>query len=691
MLTKENGFTLPFHWKFPDAGKYTFTFISLLIVLLAVYSNSFQGDWHFDDFANIVENPNIQIKSLSWSEIYHSFSGIYQDRLLRPFSYLSFALNYYCGGMNVFGFHVVNFIIHYLAAVFLFLFIHNTLKLPLLREKYSLIAYPVALLATFFWALHPVHVTSITYIVQRMSSMAGLFYIMSMYFYLKARTTVKTGSSICFFSACAAAGLAAMLTKENAAMLPVSILLFDLFLIQGTTKDNLIRFGKFLILPLLLIVILGLVYTGGFSNILNGYAGRDFTVTQRLLTEPRVILFYLSLLFYPIGSRLTFLYDIEVSRSLFQPWTTLPALFLILIIIGLAFYIARKRPLVAFCIIFYFINHLIEGSLIPLELIYEHRNYVPSMLLFVPVAEFVIFAIHYFSYKKMIQFVVTFSVIIIIFGLGDITYRRNAIVSSEFLLWLDNTEKSPALSRPYANLGIYYLERGLKEKGVPILQKGLSLNNFGNSSARAMQYHNAGIFLFQEGNYDLALSYFEEAHKTLSDYIPVSIYMAKIRLLKSEISEAQHLIDPFIQKHPHHSELNEIYCLILLKKNNLKNAELRAKNFLKNNISSTFPIPVLAESARVRGNYRVSILYWQLYRNSFPIDPYVNLALIDLYSELNHEKELDEELAKLFCLKKTLSLNSYINELSRNQNLLVYVPNAKKIQRIVNTRNIINQ
>jgi len=691
MLTKENGFTLPFHWKFPDAGKYAFTFISLLIVLLAVYSNSFQGDWHFDDFANIVENPNIQIKSLSWSEIYHSFSGIYQDRLLRPFSYLSFALNYYCGGMNVFGFHVVNFIIHYLAAVFLFLFIHNTLKLPLLREKYSLIAYPVALLATFFWALHPVHVTSITYIVQRMSSMAGLFYIMSMYFYLKARTTVKTGSSICFFSACAAAGLAAMLTKENAAMLPVSILLFDLFLIQGTTKDNLIRFGKFLILPLLLIVILGLVYTGGFSNILNGYAGRDFTVTQRLLTEPRVILFYLSLLFYPIGSRLTFLYDIEVSRSLFQPWTTLPALFLILIIIGLAFYIARKRPLVAFCIIFYFINHLIEGSLIPLELIYEHRNYVPSMLLFVPVAEFVIFAIHYFSYKKMIQFVVTFSVIIIIFGLGDITYRRNAIVSSEFLLWLDNTEKSPALSRPYANLGIYYLERGLKEKGVPILQKGLSLNNFGNSSARAMQYHNAGIFLFQEGNYDLALSYFEEAHKTLSDYIPVSIYMAKIRLLKSEISEAQHLIDPFIQKHPHHSELNEIYCLILLKKNNLKNAELRAKNFLKNNISSTFPIPVLAESARVRGNYRVSILYWQLYRNSFPIDPYVNLALIDLYSELNHEKELDEELAKLFCLKKTLSLNSYINELSRNQNLLVYVPNAKKIQRIVNTRNIINQ
>ena len=111
--------------------------------------------------------------------------GIDHDRILRPLSYLSFALNYKLGGMDVFGFHVVNFIIHYFSAVFLFLFIYNTLKLPRLKDQYENIAYPVALLATFFWALNPVWVTSVTYIVQRMASMAGLFYIMSMYFYLK--------------------------------------------------------------------------------------------------------------------------------------------------------------------------------------------------------------------------------------------------------------------------------------------------------------------------------------------------------------------------------------------------------------------------------------------------------------------------------------------------------------------------
>ncbi|OQB56472.1 MAG: Tetratricopeptide repeat protein [Deltaproteobacteria bacterium ADurb.Bin151] len=686
MLTKENGFTLPLRCKFPDAGKYAFTILSLFIALIIIYSNSFQGDWHFDDFANIVLNPHIQITSLSFSEIKQSFTGIYQDRLLRPFSYLSFALNYYCGGMNVFGFHVVNFIIHYLAAVFLFLFIHNTLKLPILREKYSLIEYPVALLASLLWALNPVHVTSITYIVQRMSSMAGLFYIMSMYFYLKARTSEMTGFSIFFFVACTAAGIAAMLTKENAAMLPVSIFLFDLFLIQGVTKDNLIKSGKILILPLLMIAILGLVYTGGFSNILDGYAGRDFTLTQRLFTEPRVILFYLSLLFYPIGSRLSFLYDIEISRSLLQPWTTLPAILIIFIIICFSFYIAKKRPLVSFCIIFFFINHFIEGSFIPLELIYEHRNYIPSMLLFVPISEFIIFAIDYFSYKKMVQLIVALGVMIIIFGLGDITHRRNEIVSNEFLLWMDNIKKYPLLSRPHTNIGLFYLEREQKEKGLYHFQKAIELNHFSNAYVRDIQVQNLGVYYFHQGNYDLSQHYLEKAAQNIKPDLTNRLFVARIKLLKYEYSQAYDLIEPLLIKYPDDHILNETFCLILLKENKIKEAEIYAKKFLKRNISCTFPLKILAEVEKKKGNIRSAILYWKLYRNSFPIDPYVNLALIELYYDLNMAGELDEELAKLFCLKKTMILNIYINELSRNPNLLVYVPDVYKIRKIVNAR-----
>ena len=165
MLTKENGFTLPVNINFPESKKYFFTFIALLAAIFIIYSNSFYGEWHFDDFGNIVNNPYIQMKSFSWSEIKHCIT-VNQKKLWRPLPILSFALNHKLGGLDVFGFHVVNFIIHYFSSIFLFLFIYNTLKLPRLKDQYENIAYPMALLATFFWALNPVMVTSVTYIVQ---------------------------------------------------------------------------------------------------------------------------------------------------------------------------------------------------------------------------------------------------------------------------------------------------------------------------------------------------------------------------------------------------------------------------------------------------------------------------------------------------------------------------------------------
>jgi protein O-mannosyl-transferase len=691
MLTKENGFALPVLWKFPEANKYAFIFISLLITLIAVYSNGFQGEWHFDDFYNIVQNPNIQMKSLSVDNIKHSIYGMSLERTSRPLSYFSFALNYYFGGLNVFGYHIVNFFIHYLAAVFLFLFIYNTLKLPLIKERYTNIAYPVALLATFLWALHPIQVTSVTYIVQRMASMTALFYIMSMYLYLKGRTAEKLSLSIIFFIFCFLAGLASVLSKENAVMLPVSILLFDLFLIQGVSKDSVKKSIKIIIVPFIIILFFGLFYTGGFSNALGGYGGRDFTMVQRVLTEPRVILFYLSLLVYPIFSRLTLLYDIDVSRTLLQPWTTIPAILLIILIISGAFYMARKRPLLSFCIIFYFLNHLIEGSIFPLELIFEHRNYLPSMLLFVPIAGFMIYAIDYFSYKKTVQLIVAAGVVLIIAGEGDITYQRNTVVSSEFLLWTDNIEKYPLLSRPYTNLGLFYVEHNQKDKGLYNFEKAMALDNFANSAVRAMQEHNLGIYYFFEGKFDLALSYFTRAYKTIPYYLPTTFYTAKTYLLKNEYSEAHRIIEPLIKKHPGNPELNEIFCLILLKENKLKDAEMYAKKFLKNNLSSTFPLPVLAEIAHEKGNFQSAVILWKLYQNSSPADAYANLALIELYAKTDNQVMMRNELSKLFCFKKTLPLTSYLEYISRNKNLLAYVPDTNKITAIIRVQNICNE
>jgi len=689
MLTKENGFVLPGRRKFPDARKYFFTFSALLIALLIVYSNSFHGDWLFDDFFNIVENPNVQMKSFSPEEVKRSFFALSTEKPTRPLAYFSFALNYYFGGLDVFGYHVVNFIIHYLTAIFLFLFIYQTLKLPLIKDDYESIAYPVALLATFFWALHPIHVTSVTYIVQRMASMAGMFYIMSMYFYLKARTTENAGRSVCFFAACAAVGLAAVFSKENAVMLPACLLLYDLFLIQGASPKALKKYSKVALLSFAVILILAYIHVD-FSKLFQQYDLRNFTPLERMLSQPRVFIFYLSLLFYPINSRLTLLHDMEVSRTLGEPWTTLPAIILVFFIVAFALFFCRKRPLVSFCIIFYFLNHLIEGSFLNLELIYEHRNYLPSMLLFVPVAQFVIFVIDYFSYKRALQFVMAAGILIIVFGLGETSYRRNAIVADEFLFWSDNIEKYPNLSRPYTNLGNAYMARNQEDEGIKYYKKAIKLDNFANTHVRALQYHNLGIYYYRKGKLDDAYGYFISTHRVIPLYLPNISYLAKIHLIKKETALARKLVEPLLNKYPENSSLNEIFCLILFQEKKFGEAKLQAKKYLERNLSSAWALLVLAETSRQNGNLLSAISLWTTYQQYFPLEAKANLALIELYNETK-DRKLHDEVAKLFCLKKTRSITAYLNEVSLDRDILFYSPDMQKIKTIVLRQDIVGR
>ena len=272
-------------------------------MLLIIYGNSFFGEWHFDDYHNIVDNRNVHLQGLSWQEIRKTFSGISEGSegglSTRPISYLSFGLNYLFGGTEVFGYHVVNFVIHFAAAVFLFLFICRTLRLPLLRDRYGEHAYGIALLATFFWATSPLQVHAVTIVVQRMASLAGLGTVMALYFYVRARTAEEGNARWGFALLCAAASLLAFGSKENAAMLPISILLYDIVLVQGATRENLSRLLKYAWIPLAVILFVAFSFSEFLSGIFQTYQVRPFTLAERLLTAPRILIFYVSLLLYP--------------------------------------------------------------------------------------------------------------------------------------------------------------------------------------------------------------------------------------------------------------------------------------------------------------------------------------------------------------------------------------------------------
>lgn len=583
--------------------RHLFTFILLFIILLLSYSNSFNCSWHFDDYINIIENPNIQIKQFTADNVEKIFLSIMgTGKISRPVSYLSFAFNYYFDGLNVFGYHLVNFLIHYLSSVFVFLLIFNTLKLPLLKERYEKDSYSIALLSTILWAVNPVQVTAVTYIVQRMASMAGLFFIMSMYFYLKFRTSPTPLLKYVHIFLCLVSAVLSIGSKENAAMLPACIYLYDLFLIQGLTTENIKKNIKIAIIPILILFTVVMIYFD-FSYVIGGYEIRPFTMQERLLTQPRVILFYISLLFYPLTSRLTLIHDIEISKSLIEPWTTLASIIAILIMVSVSLIKARKWPLLSYCVLFFFLNHLIEGSFLSLELVFEHRNYIPSMLLFVPLSVGLVKALEYFSNRKIILYTLAMSIILVIIVLSVTVHIQNNIMRDEISLWSDNIKKSPRLHHPHQCLAVALLISGRLPEAFEQLNKALDSYESGNINKKCVTYGALGEYYFIIGDDDNALKYF---NKSVVDY-PVNVRqalsfdrMANILMRRDKLDEAEKMAQQAIALKPHEAGFYQTYSAVLNKKNQPDDAIKQAQIALNLDPESHWPYLFLAEAYRIK-------------------------------------------------------------------------------------------
>ncbi|MBW2560152.1 MAG: tetratricopeptide repeat protein, partial [Deltaproteobacteria bacterium] len=683
MITRDNGFDLNIRWRFPDGRKYAFACIALFVFLIIIYANSFHCAWQFDDRPNIVENRNIFLKTLDWPDIKKTLYGPRGDGISRPLSYLSFALNYYFDGLNVFGYHLVNFIIHYLSSVFLFLFIYNTLGLSTVRDRYGPASYGIALLATFFWATSPVQTTAVTYIVQRMASMAGLLYIMTLYFYLKGRTTDRTWKQVFFLGICAFSAAASFATKENAVMLPLSIWLYDLLLIQGVTREKIIKNVKLLIPIFLIVLALGLLYTD-ISTLLDGYKNRPFTLTDRLLTEPRIVIFYITLLLYPISSRLTLIHDIEISRSLLTPWSTLPAIAGIIILIALAVYVARKRPLISFCTLFFFVNHVVESSFLPLELIYEHRNYIPSLFFFVPVVIIMLHVIDYFSYTKTLQVTMATVFIFLLAAQGHTVFIRNALFEHPVLLWSDNVKKAPLLSRPHNNLGAAYWNLHWYDKAYESYTRALSLNRQTNLSNLGVNLYNLGMYhLHVKGDDEKALALFRSAMKTYPGYWPAYHDAAVCLIRKGALAEAERTLVAGPSSWPDNASFRNTLGVVLLKEGRYDEAIQEARRALSLDPDLSNALCVLGEAFRRKGNRRAAIIYWERYIEKNPNDLEGNLALIDLYSRGGDQDPLSRTIGKLICLKGSKGWHELIEQVRRAPQPPAYMPDQKELIPII--------
>ena len=522
-----------------------FAIVSLFLLILITYSNAFDASWHFDDENNILNNKPLHLTELNLPNIQKTFFANWNgnDKLYRPVTCLSFALNYYFGGTEVHGYHLINLMIHFLSSIFLFLFVYHTLNLPILEAKYGPKSYFIALLSTALWAINPVQTQAVTYVVQRMASMAGLFCIMAMYFYLKGRTSPPKLLSGTHYFFCVVCVILAIGSKENAVILPVVILIYDLFLLQGVTKKNLKKYSFFLLFAVIICVTLALLIAGPSilnpESLISGYQNRGFTLWERLLTEPRVILFYISLILYPMPDRLCLEHGMTLSTSLTTPISTVMSIVAVLLILCTAAAGSRKWPFISFCIIFFFLNHLIEASVFPLELIFEHRNYLPSMLFFVPLSILLSNGIQYFSKKRSLQTILIIFVILVLMGWGHSTYARNMIWKNEGTLSFDCVEKYPDLARPHHNLARFYAQKKRYQDAIDEYRTSLSKENINNLAGKNWTYYNLGSIYQELGKDEKAMHYYEQAQKYQPSFAPTHIRKGQIFLKKGHYEKAE--------------------------------------------------------------------------------------------------------------------------------------------------------
>lgn len=660
--------------------------ICLGTIILLCYGNSFDASWHHDDYNNIVKNVKVHMNQWTWVQIKQSLTAGFNNQIVgRPLAYFSFALNYKTGGLNVFGYHVVNIIIHWIASIFLFLFIRDTLRLPILKDRYSKNATLIAAMAASFWAIHPIQVTAVTYIVQRMASMAGMFYIMAMYLFLKLRTSCSLSKRMIFFILCCICVTCALLTKENTIVLGYAFLLYDLLLIQGISKKlaikSLLKAGGITLVA----GLIGLLYTDmNLGSAMEYYDIRPFTPIERMLTQPRVILLYLSLIAIPMTSRMAILHDIEISHSFLVPWQTGLSIIALSIIILSLLLMMRKYPLFAFCGLFFFLNHVVEGSFLNLELIYEHRNYIPSMLLFVIPAIAAVKSLAFFNYRRTFQWMIGMGVLLLLISQGYTTIAYNRIYKTELSLWLHTMLCSPNLSLTHSNLGSVYWNLGLLEKANEEFEKARDLDRYINSFHKGAVYYNLGLYAaYRQQDYQKALDYFIKAKEYYHQNYHIWYHAGLIQIVMGEGDAALKTITTSLERWPVLSDFNYLLGLTYLKNDRCDAAVQEAKKVINLHPKHRPALMLISQGYRCKGDLDRAINYLEEFMTLAPNDILGMLALIELYDAQNQTEAAKAYMARFNRLRKGVKVNDILHNAKESGVFGAYVPDVGTIEPLI--------
>lgn len=460
------------------------------IVLLGVvaYGHTLNAPWYLDDSSSILEN----------TAVHRLGDALTHWRSSRWLANLTFALNYSLGGTEVLGYHVANIAIHLVTSCLVFLLLKRVFTgRPLL-----------ALGAALIFVAHPLQTQAVTYIVQRTASLAGLFFFLAAYFYVRAREADAVQGPRrrhwLFYALALLSGAVAVLTKQNTAILPVALLLFDRYFLppgQSLPWRRLVPYlAPFCLLPLLLAsknLLLPVFSDGGIVN-LGAMPDlvhlRNNTPLNYLVTQFSVLWLYLRLLFLPYGQALE--YDIPIVTVIWE-WRNVVAFLGLALLLAAAALLRNRRPLLSFAIFWFFLGLSIESSIIPLDPVFEHRLYVPMFGFALLVMDLL---------SRLPRRAAMAATVLVVSVLSVLTWQRNALWNNPVAFYEDNVKRAPRNERVHLDLGNRYMGLGRTQEAQALYERALQIN-----PRYVLTHVNLSRVYVSQGEYSKAAALLQEA------------------------------------------------------------------------------------------------------------------------------------------------------------------------------------
>jgi hypothetical protein len=355
-----------------------FAAIFACALLVAAYWPGLHGSFFFDDLPNILTAEGLRLESLSVESLRQVFSSTHSGLSGRPVAQLSFALNHYFSGFSPFAFKASNLAILAANALLIYFLALRLLAQADQPTKASRASIAAGVLAAA-WLLHPIQLTSVLHVVQRMTSLSAFFLLAALLLHISARSDASRHHPAKLILAWFVMWPLSFFSKETGAIFPLFALVWEL-IVRRNTFGSLDRFARAFAGATALALIAAMAYALSPRGqwLWAGYELRAFSLTERLMTEGRVLWLYLGLIVFPRIEALSLYHDdIAISTAMLSPWTTLTSLAGLLGLVWLAWWARKRASVVSFGILWFLLGHGLESTVLPLEIAHEHRNYLP--------------------------------------------------------------------------------------------------------------------------------------------------------------------------------------------------------------------------------------------------------------------------------------------------------------------------